>query len=177
MSTRIVAMIAFPSLVCLALVSGDGSPASSQSLGAPGAIAIRLGYRAPASTVVPSGEMMLLGMVNQAREAHHLAPLVMNTALRKVARSHSRDMALDGYVGHDSPQGQSFLARLSAVLRGWTEVGENVTVASTVQQAHDAFMSSPSHLKNILDPMFRTIGIGIATDGDAGYMVTEDFAE
>ncbi len=174
LNRRLLATLACSSVVALAVAV---SPALSQSIGAAGSVVVRLGYRAPASVVVPTGETTLLRLVNRAREAHHLAPLVMSKALRTVARRHSQEMALDGYIGHDSAEGQSFVARLSAAVRGWHAVGENVALAPTVAQAHQTLMRSPGHLRNILDPVFRRIGIGIATAGAAGYMITEDFAE
>lgn len=173
--TRTARAVMFPSLLVLALVGAGAGPAVPQTLGTPSAVV--LGYRAPASTVVPDEEVELLAMVNEIRTARHLSPLLMSAALRTVARDHSRDMALSGYVGHDSPHGQSFLVRLSSVVRGGTVVAENVTAALTVEQAHNAFIHSPGHLKNILDPEFRSVGVGIATAGAVGFMVTEDFSQ
>ncbi len=171
---RLLATLACSSVVAVAAAV---APGFSQSIGAVGSVVVRIGYRAPVSAVVPAGETTLLGLVNRAREAHHLPPLVMSKALRTVARRHSQEMALDGYLGHDSAAGQSFVARLSAAVRGWRAVGENVVLAPTVEEAHRTLMSSPGHLRNILDPVFRRVGIGIATAGAAGYMITEDFAE
>ncbi|HEV2282286.1 MAG TPA: hypothetical protein VGX75_07840 [bacterium] len=37
-------------------------------------------------------------------------------------------------------------------------------------------IASRGHLENMLDPRFRSVGIGIATAA-AGLLVTEDFAE
>jgi uncharacterized protein YkwD len=172
--TRTARVVMLPSLLALALAGMGARPAFPQTLGAASVVA--LGYRASASMVVPNEEVELLAMMNEIRTARQLPPLLMSAALRTVARDHSRDMALSGYVGHDSPRGQSFLARLSSVVRGGTVVAENVTAALTVQQAHNAFIHSPGHLKNILDPEFRSVGVGIATAGAVGFMVTEDFS-
>jgi uncharacterized protein YkwD len=56
-------------------------------------------------------------------------------------------------------------------------VGENVTLARSVEQAHAAFVASSPHLRNILEPRFRRVGIGVAGAGDLGLFVTQDFAE
>ncbi|HYM70132.1 MAG TPA: CAP domain-containing protein [bacterium] len=174
-TTRTARAVMLPSLLVLVLVGAGARPASPQTLGTVSVVV--LGYRAPASTVVPDEEVELLAMMNEIRTARRLPPLLMSAALRTVARDHSRDMALSGYVGHDSPQGQSFLTRLSNVVLRGTVVGENVTAALTVEQAHNAFIHSPGHLKNILDPEFRSVGVGIATAGAVGFMVTEDFSQ
>ncbi|HLJ62227.1 MAG TPA: CAP domain-containing protein [bacterium] len=173
--TRLAWVAMLPGLLGVLLAGAAARPAFPQT---PGTVSVVvLGYRAPASTVVPDDEMELLAMTNEIRTARQLPPLLMSAALRTVARDHSRDMALSGYVGHDSPQGQSFLARLADVVRGGTVVAENVTAALTVEQAHNAFIHSPGHLQNILNPAFRSVGVGVATAGAVGFMVTEDFSQ
>jgi uncharacterized protein YkwD len=54
-------------------------------------------------------------------------------------------------------------------------VGENVACGGTITQVEAAFEASRGHLENMLDPRFRSAGIGIATAA-AGLLVTEDFA-
>lgn len=97
-----------------AVLLGSVSPAASQTPELPPAIV------PPASrvesTFVPDAEAQLLAMLNRTREEHHLVPLVMSEPLHRVARHHSHDMALQGYVGHRSRQGESFLTRLSGMV-------------------------------------------------------------
>lgn len=155
---------------------GNVSPAASQALATlPPAIA-PLASGVEETTFVPDAEAQLLAMLNRTREEHHLAPLVMSEPLHRVARHHSHDMAVQGYVGHRSRQGESFLTRLSGVVPPGTFVGENVTAAATVTSAHAAFMHSPGHAENVLSPTFREVGIGVATAGRL-LIVTEDFAD
>jgi uncharacterized protein YkwD len=156
--------------------SSPGSGLSQTRLGTTGSVVVPISARGYESTVVPEAEARLLAMLNAARRGHHLPPLVMTELLRGVARSHSRDMAVQGYVGHGSALGQSFIARLSRVVPAGTFVGENVTAALTVEEVHGAFIHSQGHLENILGPTFRWVGIGVATAGQL-LMVTEDFAD
>jgi len=138
---------------------------------------IKLNYHASESEFQPGAEMQLLEMLTRARQHYGLQPLVMDPSLRFVARVHSRDMAINGYVGHDSLLGESFLNRLAGVVRGGTYVGENVTIAQTPEQAQTSFVASRLHLKNMLEPAFHRVGIGIATAGPLGLVITEDFSE
>ncbi len=125
----------------------------------------------------PAGELQLLDLLNKTRSQHNLPLLVMDAALRSTARTHSRDMAVQGYFGHPSLSGQSFIERVGSVVRSGTLVGENVVIAQTVVQANTAFAASPGHSKNMLEPRFHRVGIGVATAGQLGLTVTEDFAE
>lgn len=165
--------------VCVAvlgLLSVPGPAGSQPPLVVDGG-PIPLDYQASQSVIEPAAERELLQLINQVRSQYHLPPLVLDPLLRAAARAHSRDMALHGYFGHTSPWGQSFIDRLAAVVRGGTLVGENVAVADSVRGAHAAFLASPGHFRNMVEPAFRRVGIGVATAGDLGITVTEDFSE
>ncbi len=136
-----------------------------------------LSFRVSHSEALPDMEVRLLNLLNQTRREHNLPPLVMDEAFRRAARAHSQDMALQGYYGHDAPAGESFGGRLShfVVIRG--PVGENITIKATAEEANRAFVASPPHLENMLDPRFHRVGIGISAAGPESKMITEDFAD
>jgi len=158
------------SLLIIPLTQAKGSTASDSS------VVVQLNASAPAARVDAPAESQLLQLINDARTAHGLSRLYMDPSLRFVAREHSTDMATHGYVGHGTLSGSSFLDRLSPVVRQGA-VGENVTLAQTVEEAHTIFLASTGHLRNIMNPAFHRIGIGVANAGDVGVAVTEDFAE
>ncbi len=138
---------------------------------------VSLDFRAPSTEHDPASEARLLDLLNDARREHSLVPLIMDAPLRAVARAHSRDMAVRGYFGHTSLSGQSFLDRVGSAVGGEVLIGENVAISQTAEQAHAAFTASPGHYKNMLEPKFRRVGIGISTAGKLGLIVTEDFSE
>jgi uncharacterized protein YkwD len=47
----------------------------------------------------------VLEHTNALRVRHGLAPLRVSAGLTAAAREHSREMARDGYFGHESPDG------------------------------------------------------------------------
>lgn len=95
---------------------------------------------------------------------------------RGVALDHSREMAVNGYIGHGTTNGESFLARLvQAVPRG-SRAGENVAAGVDAERIHAAFIHSPGHVQNLPNPRFARVGIGEATV-DEFLIATEDFAE
>jgi uncharacterized protein YkwD len=89
------------------------------------------------------------------------APLAMDSALRCAARNHSRDMALRGYFGHTSPEGEDFASRIERAGFDWTRIGENIaTGQETAAEVMADWMSSQGHCENILDPDYDFIGAG-----------------
>jgi uncharacterized protein YkwD len=137
---------------------------------------VRVNTSVSVASVDPPAESELLQLINQARQVRGLSRLYMDSSLRFVARAHSTDMAAHGYVGHGTLSGGSFLDRLAPVVRHGL-VGENVTLAQTVEEANTIFLASTGHFRNIVNPAFHRIGIGVADAGVAGVAVTEDFAE
>lgn len=125
----------------------------------------------------------LTALTNQARERNGLCPLVWVPYLEKAASSHSREMLELRYFSHQSPTpGRSTSKKRINLAGGWdTTTGENIYRATSpnAQQVADAAMaqwlSSPAHRKNILNPAFNSLGIGIARRGHE-YLITQDFS-
>lgn len=139
------------------------------------AAALPLG--APRSVFLPHEEGRLLALTNRERAIRGLAPLFLNVSLRAAARAQARDMALWGYIGHTSRYGLGVRDRMTLYLRPGLRIGENLAFVQTIEQGHTAFVGSWAHLQNILNPVFRRVGIGVATMGGAGIMITEDFTD
>jgi uncharacterized protein YkwD len=109
-----------------------------------------------------NAEITLLGLVNNERLHMGIAPLVSDTQLRDVARSHSLDMRLARYFGHDSPTGATFIDRLTAAGIKFGAAGENIAKATDVQTAFRTLSNDPSHLQIMKDGTYKRIGIGVA---------------
>ena len=151
--------------------------AARPAVGAPEVIPLPAGKPITAITFSSEDETELLVLLNHTREAHQLPPLANDRVLTTAARIHSRDMALHRYLGHGSSNGESFMDRMATFVPSKTLFGENVAVAQTIERVNDAFRASPAHLRNMLDPRFRRVGIGIVVAGALGLIVTEDFSE
>jgi uncharacterized protein YkwD len=109
----------------------------------------------------------MLSRVNEVRRQAGLPPLRSNRLLDRVSQEHAEDMLARAYFGHQSPEGlgPTERARADGYLAG---IGENlVEQRYTVKDALDAWMSSPGHRNNILDPDCRDLGLGLAIG--AGY--------
>lgn len=119
-------------------------------------------------------EHELIGMVNQARMEAGVHPLTPSLELSAVARGHSRDMAENRFFSHVSPSTGDLGSRLRAATVPYQRAGENIALDITVGDAHQAFMTSPHHRENVIDPIFTHVGIGIVTVGNR-IMVTQAF--
>jgi uncharacterized protein YkwD len=108
----------------------------------------------------------LFAAVNTFRAAHQLAPLRESSALDRSARAHSLEMGKDGYFAHSSADGTAFWQRIAHYYssHGYTSwsVGENLLWAAPSVSAKNAlamWIASPEHLRNLLSPSWREIGV------------------
>jgi uncharacterized protein YkwD len=98
-------------------------------------------------------------------------------------------MSRNDYFGHDSPDGSGYERRIAAAgyMKGASSwlLGENIGAGSSYlgspRSLVDAWMNSPEHRRNMLNPRFREAGIGIELGelldprGGPTVIVTADF--
>ena len=121
-------------------------------------------------------EKEMLRLLNKERAQQGLPELVMDEALREVARQHSVDMFQRGYFGHIDPDGNTPFDRMRDGGISFVIAGENVAVAPTVSLAHQGLMNSPGHRENILRSQYHRVGIGAAQNSRHGIIFTQKFA-
>lgn len=133
-------------------------------------------------TVDPEAETRVLELLNEARVAEGLEPLVADEPLRGVGRAHAQDMYVRGYFAHDTPECATEAPgcsdpfdRIRAEGISYAVAGENLALAPTPETAHRGLMDSPGHRANILNRDYTRVGIGVVA-GPFGLMVTQEFA-
>lgn len=115
--------------------------------------------------VASSTESAFVSRINSARAAAGLPALTVSADLSSYARSHSASMASRRSLFHTSNW---------SVICCWRSIAENIGKGTSVSSLSSAFMSSPTHRANILDPAMRQVGVGVVSSG--GYLwVTEVF--
>lgn len=122
-------------------------------------------------------EEEIFKLTNDERIKAGLPPLVWDEEMAEVARGHSFDMWQREYFAHENPDGEKPLDRLQKAKIKFKFAGENLALARSVKRAHTGLMNSPGHRKNILDPSFRRVGIGVIDGGSYGKMFTQNFAD
>ena len=104
---------------------------------------------------------------NAERRAHGLRPLHASGSLRTAARRHAYDMARRKYFGHVTTGGRTVLDRVRVTgygRRGSFSVGENIFYGlrplPSPARVMAAWMASPGHRQQILNPAWHEFGIG-----------------
>ncbi len=117
----------------------------------------------------------VLALVNEERATAGIEPVAWNEPAAAAAYDHAVDMDVRDFFDHDNPDGESpgtRLAQAGVGGRGW---GENIA-----RGQHDpisvmyAWMNSPGHRANILNPSYRFLGVGVHTGVDGPWWV-QDF--
>jgi uncharacterized protein YkwD len=127
--------------------------------------------------VDPALEQAMVMLVNGERKKMGIAELTVDSKITEVARAHSRDMFLRKYFSHYNPEGQDIGDWYRAAGIVASGIGENLAYAPDLETAHEGLMNSPEHKKNILEPLFHRIGIGIISTESYGIMITQNFAD
>jgi len=121
-------------------------------------------------------ERELFNLANQARAQAGLAPLQMDDGLTQAARAHAAAIAAQQQLSHQFAGEPSLAERLAAnCTLHLDRAGENVSVASSVEQSHQGLMHSPPHRENLLNPGYNVAGFGVVRAGNSLY-VAQDFA-
>lgn len=109
----------------------------------------------------------LTAMTNADRAAAGLRALATAGDLQSLAQSRANEMARSGRLQHTS--------NLGTKVSGWKRLGENVGRGPNLRDIETAFMASPSHRENILDPGFTQMGVGVTWDGKEYFYVAVIF--
>jgi uncharacterized protein YkwD len=119
----------------------------------------------------------VLCLVNKQRAALGLPPLRASAQLTRSAQGWSDEMVASGTFSH----GSDVAGRITDAGYDWAAVGENIaTGLPTARAVVRAWMTSAAHCQNILNPLYRDLGVGInghpvagAASGPATW--TQDF--
>jgi hypothetical protein len=117
-----------------------------------------------------SDEARFLSLTNSLRASKGVRPLAVDGGLVSVARSWSGKMAAAGSISHNP-------SLASQVPSGWKKLGENVGQGGNVDSLQQAFVNSPSHYHNLVDPAFNLVGIGVVYGSGGLIFVTVDFMQ
>jgi uncharacterized protein YkwD len=129
----------------------------------------------------PTSELStLLAGVNQARVRGRdcgsagnfpaAAPLIWNNLLAQAAQRQSHDMAANGFSGHTGSDGSSLADRVTATGYSWTAIGETIAAGyDNADAVLQAWLRSPGHCANLMNPSFQEMGAGKAVNQSSAY--------
>lgn len=118
----------------------------------------------------------VLADTNAQRAAYGLPPLSFTPALDAVAAGRSEDMVKRNYFSHVDPDGHDPFWHMQQGGVSFMAAGENIAEGQPTPDAVvQAWMNSPGHRANILNPNYHHIGIGIAQAANGMLVWTQDF--
>lgn len=105
----------------------------------------------------------VFSLTNSSRIEYSLKALTVNSQLTKAAQNKANDMLAKQYFAHVSPDGHNPWYWIKNTGYNYLAAGENLAVDFTqAESVETAWMNSPGHRANILNPNFEEIGVGIS---------------
>jgi len=121
----------------------------------------------------------LLEYLNLERQSKGLSPLFENPKLLQSAYLKAKDILEKKYFSHWSPNGISPWYWFKIAGYDFQVAGENLAIGFLdSKEVHQAWMESPLHRQNILNPNYRDVGIAVLKgefNGNEVYVVVQHF--
>jgi len=116
-----------------------------------------------AVVAVASFSSVLTGCESTSAERAQVAALVNQSraqaGLRQLRSNLTLDIKADNWAQKLRNACQISHSRLAdGAPKNWRKLGENVGEGSSIQEVHTAYLNSPGHLANIMDPAFTQVG-------------------
>ena len=113
-------------------------------------------------------EQYFVNQINGLRASRGLGTLAADGNMVDLATSHTADMMGAGRLFH--------APKLSPGVSGsWAKLGENVGRGTSAEIVWNAFVNSPTHYANLVDPSFTHVGISVMWDGGGQLWTTQRF--
>ncbi|HBF5909902.1 CAP domain-containing protein [Clostridioides difficile] len=118
----------------------------------------------------------VVDLVNVERAKAGLNPLTLDSSISNVATKKSQDMIDNNYFSHNSPTYGSPFDMLKKFGISYNTAGENIAMGQkTPKEVVNAWMNSEGHRKNIMNPNFSKIGVGVAQKSGGSIYWTQIF--
>ena len=117
----------------------------------------------------PSDEASFVAQINGLRVTKGLPALSVDAGLTGKARAWAQTMADKNTIWHS--------VLTDGITADWQKLGENVGMGASVDSLNTAFVNSPHHYENLVDPLFSRIGIGVVHGVAGTLFVAEEFMQ
>lgn len=119
----------------------------------------------------------VIALTNAERQKAGLAPLAEQANLMNAAGSYAGVLASGTCFAHTCGPVPNFSDRATqAGYSNWSALAENIAAGQRSPEAVvQAWMESPGHRANILNPRYTEIGVGLATGGRMGMYWAQSF--
>jgi hypothetical protein len=132
-------------------------PAASPAGAAPALAPVVEAPAGPSPADPVSEEAAFVADINALRAGLGVPALEVHPNLVDKARGWAATMAAAGRIWHSTvPDG---------ITADWAKLGENVGMGGSETGLHAAFVASPHHYDNLIDPAFTYVGVGVVHAG------------
>lgn len=119
----------------------------------------------------------VLTLTNAERSKNGLSPLKWDSSLASLAEKHCKDMIERNFFSHNNPDGETPFDRMKKAGILYMVAGENIAAGQYSPEAVvESWMNSEGHRKNILNPNFTYLGVGVIKGGKYGIYWAQEFA-
>lgn len=146
------------------MLLGSVASASTSPLLGPAPAAVPVLTSSPS----PDLEAQFVSRINSLRASKGLSQLQVDGQLLGVARAWTEQMVQAGQISHNP-------SLASQVSGDWTKLGENVGVGPDVDSLMRAFINSAAHYRNLVDPDWSYVAVGVTIAPDGQLYTTHNF--
>ncbi|MEG1311941.1 MAG: CAP domain-containing protein, partial [Romboutsia sp.] len=132
-------------------------------------------YPDESENIKKSFELQTIDLVNSTRIKNNLNALQYSEKATLSSRNHSHDMMKKKYFDHLNKENETPFDRMKNQGIDYMGAGENIAAGQTSAiYAHEAWMNSQGHRKNILGD-YKYIGVGVIFGGYYTIYYTQNF--
>ena len=133
-------------------------------VGTIGAAALALVLTLILSACSPELEDRDFALVNNLRSSVGVGQLARSGELNSKAQRQADKMAAQGTIFHSK-------SLSSGVSAGWSNIGENVAMAGSIEDAQKALENSPGHYENMTNGAYTQMGVGVTVKNGTVFLV------
>ena len=145
-------------------MSQSVSKSRARKVGTFGAAAVVMALSLLLSACSPELEDRDFAMVNDLRASVGVGQLARSGQLNTKAQKQADKMAKAGSIFHSK-------SLSSGVSAGWSNIGENVAMAGSIEDAQHALENSPGHYENMTNGDYTEMGVGVTVKDGTVYVV------
>jgi len=115
----------------------------------------------------------LFGLANNVRAEQGLRPLEWDPALASAALQHCLRMVGKAQISHQFDGEPDLNVRAGDAGAKFSQISENVATGAKPASIHTAWLESPGHRANLLNPDSDHVGMAVVSVGDTMYAVAD----
>lgn len=122
-------------------------------------------------------EVEILARINSYRRENGLDAVEIDKDLSALALDYANEIIATKRFSHIDSDSDAPGDRAEGANVNFNYLGENLVIAPSLEEAHQGLLSSNSHRENILQPLFRRVGIAVLKlNSFSNVLVVEEFS-